>query len=387
MREVFLYANGSAGNHGCEALTRSLHQILHKRFQLTLASRNQIEDVAYRLNDIMDVVSLKGNIKKNRLRYILYVLKQHLQYSDERFFELLYRDFFDTVSSDSLYLSIGGDNYAYGYSVWLYVLNKEIERRGGRMALVGCSISDSITDSALKRDLGRFSAIIARESKTYRALQQAVTGVPLYLIPDPAFLLPTRMKPLPEGFISHNTVGVNLSPLVLSDVQTRELIWQNYRNLISYIIQGTDMQVALIPHVVWNTSDDRVPLDVLYEEFGHTGRVVRVSDCNAEELKGYIARCRFLVAARTHASIAAYSSKVPTLVLGYSVKARGIAYDLFNDDANYVVDIRMLRHEDDLLTRFRWICSHEDFIRKWYDDHLDAYTEKITELPNILSCL
>lgn len=48
-----------------------------------------------------------------------------------------------------------------------------------------------------------------------------------------------------------------------------------------------------------------------------------IEDASCGDLKGYISRCRFLVAARTHASIAAYSTGVPALVAGYSVKARG----------------------------------------------------------------
>ena len=49
---------------------------------------------------------------------------------------------------------------------------------------------------------------------------------------------------------------------------------------------------------------------------------------NCMEMKGFIARCRFFVGARTHATIAAYSSCVPTLVVGYSVKAGGLQRDL-----------------------------------------------------------
>ena len=66
------------------------------------------------------------------------------------------------------------------------------------------------------------------------------------------------------------------------------------------------------------------------------------------ELKGYIARCRFFVGARTHATIAAYSSCVPTLVLGYSVKSRGIARDLFGNEENYVLPVQSLQEPDEL---------------------------------------
>ena len=54
------------------------------------------------------------------------------------------------------------------------------------------------------------------------------------------------------------------------------------------------------------------------------------------ELKGFIARCRFFVGARTHATIAAYSSCIPTFSVGYSIKAKGIAQDIFGTYKNYV---------------------------------------------------
>lgn len=47
---------------------------------------------------------------------------------------------------------------------------------------------------------------------------------------------------------------------------------RNYVNLIQYIIDETDMQVALIPHVVWSHNDDRKPLIQLYDMFKDTCR-------------------------------------------------------------------------------------------------------------------
>ena len=61
------------------------------------------------------------------------------------------------------------------------------------------------------------------------------------------------------------------------------------------------MQIALIPHVVWNYNDDRIPLQFLYNEFKGTGRVVLIEDHNAEELK-VSSPVAVLVASRTHAS-------------------------------------------------------------------------------------
>ncbi|MCI5756225.1 MAG: polysaccharide pyruvyl transferase family protein, partial [Firmicutes bacterium] len=71
----------------------------------------------------------------------------------------------------------------------------------------------------------------------------------------------------------------------------------------------------------------------------------------------------FFVGARTHATIAAYSSAVPTLVVGYSVKARGIARDLFGDETGYVLPVQSLRGKNDLTRAFENIAENESAIR------------------------
>lgn len=54
---------------------------------------------------------------------------------------------------------------------------------------------------------------------------------------------------------------------------------------------------------------------------------------------------------RTHSTIAAYSSLVPTLVIGYSIKARGIAQDLFGDDS-LVLPVQKLDNPQTLVEGF-----------------------------------
>ncbi len=154
------------------------------------------------------------------------------------------------------------------------------------------------------------------------------------------------------------------------------LALENYQELIQYIIDYTDMQVALIPHVVWPNNDDRRPLHQLHEIFKETGRVVEIGDGTCQELKGYIGRCRFFVGARTHATIAAYSSLVPTLVVGYSVKARGIARDLFGTWENYVVPVQGLEKPEDLTQGFLWLMAHEGEIRQHLEKIMPDYQKK-----------
>ena len=151
---------------------------------------------------------------------------------------------------------------------------------------------------------------------------------------------------------------------------------ESYKTLICFILERTDMQIALIPHVVWERNDDRKPIRELYEAFRDTGRVVMISDGTCQELKGDIGRCRFFVGARTHATIAAYSSCVPTLVVGYSVKARGIARDLFGQEENYVLPVQSLKRPDELAESFSWLLSHEKTVKGRLMEIMPGYQKR-----------
>ncbi len=80
--------------------------------------------------------------------------------------------------------------------------------------------------------------------------------------------------------------------------------------------------------------------------------------------------------ARTHATIAAYSTCVPTLVVGYSVKARGIARDIFGSEDNMVIPVQSLEHEDDLVNAFKYIQENESNIRQHLQNFMPSYIEK-----------
>ena len=72
------------------------------------------------------------------------------------------------------------------------------------------------------------------------------------------------------------------------------------------------------------------------------------------------------IGARTHATIAAYSTCVPTLILGYSVKSKGIARDIFGTEEHYVLPVQEMRNPDELANGFDWLSANEMTVR----DHL-----------------
>ena len=232
--------------------------------------------------------------------------------------------------------------------------------------------------------MNRYAAIFARESLTYEALERAGITTQLYLYPDSAFILDTKKLPLPAGFQKGNTLGINISPMIVENEENSGITMQNYRALIRYVLDHTDMSVALIPHVVWERNDDRKTLAELHSYFENEHRVLLIGDHSCEELKGYISECRFFVGARTHATIAAYSSQVPTLVVGYSVKAKGIARDFFGTYENYVIPVQSLREEGELIKAFNRMLEQEEKLKEQLARVMPPYIERVYKLGDKL---
>ena len=237
----------------------------------------------------------------------------------------------------------------------------------------------------MRQDLSKYDLIIARESVSYEVLKNINNNV--LLLPDPAFSLKKAEEPLPAGLTSNTYVGINVSPMVQSNERNVGITLNNYHKLIQHILNTTNDHIALIPHVVWDHNDDRIPLKNLYKEYSETGRVILIDDQNCKSLKNVISNCRLFVGARTHSTIAAYSSKVPTLVVGYSNKAKGIAKDLFGSYENYVLPVQSLESEDDLTNAYKWLEENRELIKDIYDSKMDKYIGDVNRYSTILETL
>lgn len=381
--KVILYPHGGSGNHGCEALVRTTAHIFEER--PVLFSTRPAQDIAYGLNSVADILPQFNGVNRFSLTYVDALFKRYVLGDEQAFDRVALSKFIAETRKADVALSIGGDNYCYGEPRHIMYMNQCIRERGIRNILWGASIEPKAMYGEMLKDLWQYDHIIARESLTYNALIDAgITKVSL--LPDPAFVLPTAETDIPSGWLKDNMVGINVSPMVMGAAQDG-VIMANYRILIHDILDNTDMGIALIPHVVWLESDDRIPLRQLFNEFAHTGRVININDANAMTLKGYISRCRFMVAARTHASIAAYSSCVPTLVVGYSIKSRGIATDLFGSYKGYVVNADTIRSDSTLSNTFKSIMKNEDMVRNRLESFIPGYRQRVTDMKEIVSQL
>lgn len=369
MNRISLFPHVGSGNHGCEAIVRST-ELLFPNDNLFLFSNHPEEDEKYLQNTTVNIT--KDNIEISRFSYLYFkaIFQRNILGRKNAFDRLTFNPLIKKCGKNQIMLSIGGDLYCYDTPEYIYRVNKYVREQGCKSVLWGCSVEPSYIDDQMKADLSKYDLICARESLTYNALKRINPNTILTV--DPAFVLPSCEVELP----AEHYIGVNVSPMIKQRETVPGITIENYKLMIKYILDNTNDSVALIPHVVWKSNDDREALKELKAEFPDNDRVIMVDDHNAVQQKYILAHCRMFIGARTHATIAAYSSCVPTLVVGYSIKARGIAKDLFGRYEDYVLPVQKLKNADDLKKAFCWLMKHENDIRQHLKKIMPEYINR-----------
>ena len=369
---LVMYLHGGSGNHGCEAIVNSTCRMTEELPKL-LVTNSEKEDRFYSLEPLCDILQ-ERKIAEHFFAHVWYYLWRAVFHDPEAFMRYRFRQVLGRNRAP-LYLSVGGDMYCYGLSrKEAIVANSTFVRAGAKTILWGCSLEpELLQDPEVVEDMKRYTLITPRESITADALRQAGVAGNVKQFPDPAFALEPENIALPERFAAGRTIGINISPMIVRHEKVKGITIANYRRLIDHILQTTDNCVALIPHVMWNNNDDRLTLQELYRGFEAEERVLVFPDMSCQKIKYVISQCRAFIGARTHATIAAYSSCVPTLVVGYSVKARGIARDLFGTEEGYVLPVQALENPEELIQAYDRMMEREQEIRGRLEGMMPEY--------------
>ena len=390
MKHIFLPSHLDSGNRGCEAITKGTKQIVNDEYSVIACSQdirldNQLgyENVKLvRLQNLMGFSEDSSRLVKLRARVVRRLYRQ--DFFRELYYKYRYKETFFQYKKGDVALSTGGDMFCYIDDFETINLVDYLHKDGIPTILWGCSIGEENLTPRKMEVLKKFSAITVRESLTESVLKEKLGLEHVYRFPDPAFVLEPEQWELPNYF-NHDVIGINLSNFVGANVDFDTMVGQNLVVLFDDILSNTDMEIVLFPHVFWKGQDDRIVCNAFYEHYRATERVhlLDTESKNYCQIRYAISKCRFFIGARTHAMISAYSTCVPALALGYSIKSIGIAKDL-GLPKELVVDYRTLASENAFSNAFTYALEHESAIREHLQTIMPEYIQKTYEMKKVL---
>jgi len=258
-----------------------------------------------------------------------------------------------TLDEADLVIALGGDIFSSDYgSAFLrrqVATVQAAQARGTPTVLLGHSIGPFASkddENVMRGALEKIALVTVRESFTQKYMESTFGFLPARapLTADVAFLMEpspaSRANAILDSFGLRDRPFVAMVPsqgiTVFSSVKDNNAHDEAWIEAIRAVLDSTDCSILLIPHVqgVRPQSDDTQIAFRLLERMEFHPRIrAALGPYSARDYKAMIARARFLIGERMHSCIAALSSAVPTITIGYSVKARGIVHDIFGDDA------------------------------------------------------
>jgi len=388
MRKILIIVCSSTLNRGTEALVRGTITLLEnafgKDFEVVLASAKPEIDSKQKLPHVTNYIYRIAPQYSNILSRIICKIKKICK------IQCLNIDILLSFAKQSdLVLEVGADNYDLAYNLYpsLRYINKKLRNAcKGKIFLYDCSLDQESVNKDFLNEISLFDAVSIREIQTQENIANVKPELKIPLIPDPAFIMQSHEVRLPDFWKENKMIGVNLSSLIVGSNygnNLEEKVMKCYQYMIDNLIATTDLNVVLIPHVM--AGADLVMLKQIKDMYRGCSRVNVILNENysAPELKFIISKCRFFVGARTHATIAAYSSCVPTIVLGYSTKSIGIAKDLYNKSDGYVVSVQNISSVESLWNPLKRLIDNEKQEREHLKNIMPQYQKKAFKMSEL----
>lgn len=373
--------NLGSGNRGCEGIIEGIHFIMGEDFRYALLDRDIGEkkvDIFFGMDRFADIY-VSSNLSESALivRYLYKVIRK-LGIGKEFFRIYPYLEFVEKSGGNDIIFFTGGDLFCYDFMSGVNAgLHKEMKKRNLKTVLYGCSISEDYLSDFVLEQLRAFDLIVCREKLSVNNLEKHGIMDNVLNCPDPAFALASENCSLPECF-QNEVIGINLSSLVGFVASMNSLYGRNIKRLIEYILDSTGYHILFIPHVTWKEQDDRKVCRYFFELFQDSGRVsyLDIAELSYMEIRYVISRCSLFIGARTHSVISAYSTYVPALALGYSVKSVGIARDLAIGE-DYVLDCKNLADDYEMVEKFKILESNKENFNKHLIKIVPEYRERV----------
>lgn len=296
-------------------------------------------------------------------------------------------------------LAVGGDNYSLDYRIPSPVmgLDKLAMDMGKPVILWGASVGPFEREprfvDCVRHHLTRMDLVAVRESASYAYLTQTLGLGNVVKMADPAFVLgkeavdPATFWPAGD----RGVLGINVSSLIERYRRPGQDLRAEVAEFIRHAVNEHRLGILLVPHV--DPSDSRQPggdsayMGRLFASLHDLGEAVRMMPhgLNAAQTKYVIARLRFLIGARTHATIAALSSGVPTVSVAYSIKARGINRDLFGNEDSVLQTSELSSRS--LRRSLEWLLRQEESLKATLNRRVPELQDEARRAAGAISAL
>lgn len=349
LKRIYLSGQRNFGNRGCEAIVRSTVLGLNKVFEKV--------EILIPSDDIVLDQKQWPEASQFGVKFVDVYFPLHtrpwanIQRLPFKFLKQLGWPFpfpkklIDQLSKVDAVLSVGGDNYSLNYRIpsLLSGIDQLAMSLGKPVFIWGASVGPFEAEPdfvpKIREHLANMEIIFARESISYNYLTKDLGLENVTMTTDPAFALPKETFDTSSFWSeksSNGVLGLNISPLIESYKKNgQDLKAETIQFIRDAVARG--YQVLLIPHVIpldgSSKNNDATYMATILNELHDLKDSIKImpAHLNASQIKSVISKLRFFIGARTHATIAALSSGVPTVSISYSVKAKGINQDLLGD--------------------------------------------------------
>lgn len=399
MKKFYLTGHRTFGNRGCEAIVRSTVCLLKRQFgEITVfvpSDNIQMDEQQWPEHRENGVVFVPLYYPK-LTRY--WIQLQRLPFSFIKQMDWPFpssKTLTSTLECVDAVLSIGGDMYTYEGRLpsWILGIDQIAMKMGKPVILWGATVSDFRNECKflpkLKKHFKQMALKIVRESLSEKVLLKTFESENVLRMPDPAFTLKAQQISLDEFWpadTENGVLGLNVSPLIEKFSGNLNKVALEISKFITNVVNLKGMSVLLIPHVTPLNGDaknnDYEYMKNIFGTLDNFGGRVKIMDPNLDAVKTkyVISQCRYFIGARTHATIAALSSKIPTISIAYSEKAKGINADLFEDEP-VVVGLDELSCER-LWDAFEYLEANEIRLKTTLTNKIENAVNNIYDVVN-----
>jgi colanic acid/amylovoran biosynthesis protein len=382
MSNVLLVGHSGSFNKGCEALVRSTVDIIQRHLHpenISLMSDDPQSDMKAIAQDLPQL-SIHNALPKVGGKFSpSWILERVESRLLRRFYPGLpaystwrNRRFYKNID---IAISIGGDTFSDDYEgPFAYFGELDLAKRNGAFTMIlAASIGPfKRLEKHWATLLQQVDLITVREKKTYQYLESLGVKNNVKTVSDPAFLLNKYSEGTPQLPQHKIIIGLGMSAIVAEYGSDHNFYLNAFAQFAQILSKENTYHFILIPHVVSPTNNDLAVCEALVKKLQPLENIQIITpDLNTCQMKYVISQCHYFIGARTHSTIAALSTHIPTLSIGYSAKAVGINHDIFGN-TDYVLPIKDVSLEN-LIAKYQLMVEKKNEI-------VDTLKKRIPEI-------